>query len=186
MVAKTTQNLFDVNIGGAGFHVTSHLIALAALFIACFAIAGYISFRDDSVPDSALKGDDEDVVSQRVSIPVSAANAFSNKFTFTQPGNSYITGINTLCVDGYTDGATVIAMTVGTTLDGTDILGTDVIGTVGAHTVGELGLGADQDAIPAQRYTSTDRTVHVTVASGTGGTVTEAGAIEAIFKIVKL
>ena len=55
MVAKATQNLFDVNIGGAGFHVTSHLIALAALFIACFAIAGYVSFRDDSVPASALK-----------------------------------------------------------------------------------------------------------------------------------
>jgi hypothetical protein len=47
-------DLFDVSIGGVGWHFTSHLIALAALFIACFAIAGYITFRDDSVPDSAL------------------------------------------------------------------------------------------------------------------------------------
>lgn len=63
MVAKATQNLFDVNIGGAGFHVTSHLIALAALFIACFAIAGYISFRGDSIPGSSLKEDDINVAS---------------------------------------------------------------------------------------------------------------------------
>ena len=59
MVAKAKGDLFDVNVGGAGFHVTSHLIALAALFIACFAIAGYISYRTDSVPASALKDQSE-------------------------------------------------------------------------------------------------------------------------------
>lgn len=48
-------DLFDMNAGGVGFHFTSHVIALAALFIACFAIAGYITFRNDSVPSSALK-----------------------------------------------------------------------------------------------------------------------------------
>ena len=48
-------DLFDVSVGGAGFHLTSHIIALAALFIACFAIAGYISFRDDSISSKKLK-----------------------------------------------------------------------------------------------------------------------------------
>jgi len=51
-------DLFDMKVGGAGWHVTSHLIALVALFVACFAITGYISFRDLSVPGSALKDHD--------------------------------------------------------------------------------------------------------------------------------
>lgn len=51
-------DLFDMNVGGAGFHLTSHVIAIAALFIACFAIAGYITFRKDSIPGDALKDHD--------------------------------------------------------------------------------------------------------------------------------
>jgi hypothetical protein len=47
-------DLFDMRIGGAGWHLTSHLIAIVALFVACFAITGYITFRDDSVPITAL------------------------------------------------------------------------------------------------------------------------------------
>jgi hypothetical protein len=47
-------DLFDMRVGGAGWHITSHLIAIAALFVACFAIAGYITFRDDSIPAKAL------------------------------------------------------------------------------------------------------------------------------------
>jgi len=48
-------DLFDMKVGGLGFHMTAHLLALVALFVACFAITGYISFRDDTVPGSALK-----------------------------------------------------------------------------------------------------------------------------------
>ena len=50
-------DMFDFNVGGAGWHFTSHLVALAALIIACFAIAGHISFRDDSIPPKALEID---------------------------------------------------------------------------------------------------------------------------------
>jgi len=39
---------------GVGWHLPTGLIALAALFIACFAISGYITFRDHSVPETAL------------------------------------------------------------------------------------------------------------------------------------
>lgn len=53
-------DLFDVSMAGAGFHFTSHLIALAALFIACFAIAGYITFRKNSIPGDALKDQNVD------------------------------------------------------------------------------------------------------------------------------
>lgn len=54
-------DLFDVQVGGAGWHFTAHLIAIAALFVACFAITGYITFRDDSIPGDALKDQDVDV-----------------------------------------------------------------------------------------------------------------------------
>ena len=47
-------DLFDMRIGGAGWHLTSHLIAIAALFVACFAITGYITFRDGSIHAGAL------------------------------------------------------------------------------------------------------------------------------------
>lgn len=64
-------DLFDMNVGGVGFHLTSHVIALAALFIACFAIAGYITFRNDSIPGDALKDHDanfEDVTADSLAL----------------------------------------------------------------------------------------------------------------------
>jgi len=54
-------DLFDLRVGGAGWHLTSHLIAIAALFVACFAITGYITFRDDSIPGDALKDEGVDL-----------------------------------------------------------------------------------------------------------------------------
>lgn len=59
MVAKA-NGVLGVSPAGVGLHFTSHLIALVALFIACFAIAGYITYRDDSIPGSALKDHDQD------------------------------------------------------------------------------------------------------------------------------
>ena len=54
-------DLFDMKVGGLGFHMTAHLLAIVALFVACFAITGYITFRDDTVPGSALKDHDADL-----------------------------------------------------------------------------------------------------------------------------
>ena len=56
-------DLFDMNIGGLGWHIPTALVALAALFIACFAITGYISFRDGTIPSSAMEdtGNDGDI-----------------------------------------------------------------------------------------------------------------------------
>ena len=53
-------DLFDIKMGGVGWHMTSHLIAIVALFVACFAITGYITFRDDSVPITALNNSQDD------------------------------------------------------------------------------------------------------------------------------
>lgn len=52
-------DLFDMRVGGAGWHLTSHLIAIAALFVACFAITGYITYRDESIPVKALDKDQD-------------------------------------------------------------------------------------------------------------------------------
>jgi len=52
-------DLFDYKVAGYGFHVTAHLLALAALFVACFAITGYITFRDESIPVKALDKDQD-------------------------------------------------------------------------------------------------------------------------------
>lgn len=49
-------DLFDMKVGGLGFHLTAHMIAIAALFVACFAITGYISFRDGSIAEHKLEG----------------------------------------------------------------------------------------------------------------------------------
>lgn len=48
------KDLFNTESQGFGFHVTSHMIALAALFVACFAITGYISFRNESIEKKIL------------------------------------------------------------------------------------------------------------------------------------
>ena len=37
--------LLDFSLGGSGWDITSHVIAIVALFVACFAITGYISYR---------------------------------------------------------------------------------------------------------------------------------------------
>lgn len=52
--------MFSLNASGVGWHLPVGLIAVAALFIACFAISGYITFRDDSIPNTAMKDQDQD------------------------------------------------------------------------------------------------------------------------------
>lgn len=108
-------DLFDLRVGGAGWHLTSHLIAIAALFVACFAITGYISFRDDSVPPKALETDqsaDDDLkvndieASGNVSLDgtLTLSNVALNGIDSIQNlatafGELYTKGINTASVD---------------------------------------------------------------------------------------
>ena len=55
------DDIFNLTSGGLGWHLTAHLIAIAALLIACFAILGYIKFKDESIPGSALKDEGVDL-----------------------------------------------------------------------------------------------------------------------------
>ena len=65
-------DLFDMKVGGIGFHLTAHMIALAALFVACFAITGYITFRNGSIAESDL-----DFVPLTLGDPLGAATVSS-------------------------------------------------------------------------------------------------------------
>ena len=90
-------DLFDIKMGGVGFHITSHLIALVALFVACFAITGYITFRDDSIPHKALN--DSGDVDQDMTV-----NDITATGTLSVAGNTTLGGSNLVInsVTGFT------------------------------------------------------------------------------------
>ena len=92
-------DMFDLNVGGVGWHLTTGLIALVALFVACFAITGYITFRSGSIPASAFEtGVDMDPTFDEVTAR-----------TVTATESASVSG--DLTVDGH---ATVGALTAGT------------------------------------------------------------------------
>ena len=82
-------DLFDMKVGGLGFHLTAHMIALAALFVACFAITGYITFRDNSVPQTAIDGED----TEYASLTVTGATDLQGAVTIGNLGTQTITTV---------------------------------------------------------------------------------------------
>jgi hypothetical protein len=132
-------DLFDVSIGGAGFHLTSHIIALAALFIACFAIAGYISFRSNSIPDRAFKNKDKDHQGESVRVPFLASPAATTRtdvFEVTQPANTQLISIFDRATDTFTTSNANMTMQIGTTRTGADIMAQSTL------AAGAVALGA--------------------------------------------
>ena len=128
--------LFDMKVGGLGYHITAHMIAIVALCVACFAITGYISFRSETVEGSALKTGTVEgsalktgtvegsalktgciVVSQDVTIPL-ATTAFNKDFEITQPANSVLSSVTLLVIDQYTSDTTQVKFMLGKTPGG--------------------------------------------------------------------
>lgn len=132
-------DLFDIKVGGAGWHVTSHLIALVALFVACFAITGYITFRDDSVPDSALKGDADTLDHiQAVVSPGLLNNSAVNVAVGTLPANAVVTDV-IIRTDALTVSAgATLTYTVGTAAATGLLVTTDTIMNTGTLTAGDF------------------------------------------------
>ena len=173
-------DLFDVNVAGYGFHVTSHIIAIAALFIACFAIAGYITFRSDSIPDRALKNKgDVQGETIRIALPVNAA-AHNDVYVVKQPANTMLVTAFSAVTDGYTT-LQNIATTIGTTPTGADLMAATNIPNATVATgaaVGGLGVNV---TLVANRYagagrTSVERDIYVRLAFPANA-VGEAGEI---------
>ena len=177
-------DLFDINVGGLGFHLTAHMIALAALFVACFAITGYITFRDESIPDSALEpgADNMDIFTQRVAIPVSAAGVFKKQLTFTQPANTFIRSLDMVCTQTFADAVDAVEYSSGTAVDGVDILALQEFGATGKST----GAVEFNTVLGNVSYSTIERTIHVNVQSPPTGTVTIAGSIDVVVQFLKL
>lgn len=155
-------DLFDVNVGGVGFHLTSHIIALAALFIACFAIAGYISFRDNSIDRRKLKFEleNEGVINKLVS--PSTALGTNDIEIGRLPARSFIKGIQV-----YTKTLSVGAAT--TDLDysiGTSVGGAQVVAAGGATNEFIMRNGTLQGTYNA---TSDKTGSHTLVGGGSSG-----------------
>lgn len=160
-------DLFDMNVGGLGFHLTSHVIAIAALFIACFAIAGYITFRDDSIEERKLKRT-EGVLHKLVS---PATGVGTSDFVIGNlPARSFVKGIQlyvkTLSVGA---GTSDLDVSVGTTVGGAEIVtyGGAAAETIMINSTLQNNFNAIGDTgklgtlVSTGVYSDTERTVHL-------------------------
>ena len=163
-------DLFDMKVGGLGFHLTAHMIALAALFVACFAITGYITFRDNSVPQTAIDGEDTNLAELTVT---GVASLSGNKMTagsgFTGTGSQYSSSISrngdlivtTIVVDltGLKSGGTLLDIIGGNLLANCHIgqVTTAKNGTIYAGTMQCLEVPAGGE-VDIALYSSTEAT----------------------------
>ena len=113
-------DLFDMNVAGYGFHLTNHVLALVALIVACFAITGYISFRNASVPGKALKSDHQ-MESVLVDFPVNTTT-LNRDFKLSQPANTVLVSIETIGTEDV-DLQQNINFRLGTQSQGTELVG---------------------------------------------------------------
>ena len=188
-------DLFDFKVGGLGFHITAHMIAIAALFVACFAITGYISFRSNSIGGEAIKDDIEFATLTLtgkatgkylkhvdfVDVPLNATAATDSVVSFTQPANSIITAISVLCTAAPTITSGDIGCEVGTTSSGGEIVALVTDDILDAGTTVEVGAlygaalvtvtdSATTHAAEAT-YTSAARTVYCNMLCTTAASV---------------
>lgn len=183
-------DLFDVSVGGTGFHLTSHIIALAALFIACFAITGYISFRSNSIPDRALKNKDHQGESVRVPILASPVGTTrTDVFEITQPANTQLVSIFQRVTDSFlVTAAQTLNLQVGTTRTGSDLVaqigyqvataaGTD-IGVPVDDAGNNIGVLPVLDSRSLQ--TTVERKLYIQL-THSAGAITAANAGEVLF-----
>lgn len=183
-------DLFDVNAAGAGFHITSHMIAIVALFVACFAITGYITFRDDSISRTKLEPgiDDYTVSKTTVAIPIRAVATAANtvNFQIVQPANTSIVSYNTYVTDAFTVGAP-FTVVMGTTPGGAEVTGGPG-GALVAQTVAAGATTVNTDtgliSIGGPVYTPTERTLTFRVAYTAASAVTEGGSFDLVVTFV--
>jgi len=127
---------FDISGPTGGFHITGHLLALVGLIVACFAITGYITFRNNSVPYKALDLNDYDIEADKldrsfprkvVSSPVVlslAQDSVTDELVATLPANSFINKIRIYVTDNPTQAAAAagqIGTAIGVLKGGGDI-----------------------------------------------------------------
>lgn len=190
-------DLFDMKVGGLGFHLTAHMIALVALFVACFAITGYITFRDGSISEKKLDGanfltagEAHDAVvtslaypggSEKwysLTVPALAAAVVTDGDSIGLIQDGFGVGMAVVATNIFCSKATVLAtgacaLSIGTTIEcalsGTG--GTDIAG--GAVTVGNPALNEHDTGCTigdaTTKFTATDTAVCVDAAGAAAG-----------------
>lgn len=129
-------DLFDMNVAGYGFHLTGHMLSLIALIVACFAITGYISFRDDSIPVSAKTGDHQ-VETLHIDLP-SNTQVNDRVFKVRQPAGTVLSLVFDTCIKGFTVAAgagNAVQMSIGTS----ETTLTDIAAEVAANQLQPAG-----------------------------------------------
>lgn len=178
-------DLFDLKVGGLGFHMTAHLLAIIALFVACFAITGYISFRDDSIDRDALKDGEgarlyDAIVDLEGVTVVNGTDAVVLKQIATIPSDTFITSVRMECVELATAAELQLGLAVSATagtVSGTAVVTpTDLIADSGnfmdsGSTVGDLST-AGQFADSVNVGTKTALYVINADNANTGGALT--------------
>ena len=150
-------DLFDMKVGGLGFHLTAHMIALAALFVACFAITGYITFRDNSVPHSAI--DNVEGLNEREYLTVTAAPSLA-------------IGTNAVVIGTLPAGARVTSITVLTQLLSVGAATADLDFTIG--TVADVDRYVQSDSVMLNAAMVVPYTA---VGGGQVSTIADAGLV---------
>ena len=137
-------DLFDISSGGHGFHISSHLIGVVALFIAIFALAGFIRYRSDSIPDRALKNKDHQGETVRVPITASGAAGKTEVFEITQPTNTYLNDVFQTVTDAFTVAATTnLTVQIGTARTTADVVAQNFYQAGTTHALGSAPTGGE-------------------------------------------
>jgi hypothetical protein len=188
-------DLFDMKVGGLGFHLTAHMIAIAALFVACFAITGYITFRDNSIDGSSLKAgtvpesalvdtDGEDFLIATVS-PTLALGT-NNVTVGTLPARALVKHV-TVITDALSVGAATadLSYTIGTVAVVDEIVTTDVIMANGALDAAYNAVGDMFHAGIGTEYSNTARDIIVQFTVATA-VLTTAGSYKVQIEYTQL
>ena len=171
---------FDISGPTGGFHITGHLLALVGLIVACFAITGYITFRNNSVPYKALDLNDYEIEADKVGpgVPKQLISHLSPNLKTTDPNDffvgrlpagAFINNVNMLVVVPATGdvGNTDLGFAVGKVKAGEEIVTMDGDGLMADGTADPVGTRDSRNVEADGKYDDDSREVWVKFAVGT-------------------
>jgi hypothetical protein len=168
-------DLFDMSVAGYGFHLTNHVLALVALIVACFAITGYISYRNESIPGGALKGDHQGE-SLLIAVPSNTSGqTVTRDYRVRQPANTIVNNIFSRTVESFTvGGAAPLVVRIGTQLNGQEIT-TDQNIAAATYNFGDQTADPNPDGALANTITDKTRDLFVRLSVPNNAVAANAG-----------
>jgi hypothetical protein len=120
-IKMANSELFNIKPEGLGWHVTSHIISIAAIVIGACVLAGYLNYRDDSISAISLSDSTTRLVSSTKKMYLDGNN-FHDHAVFKQPKNSQIVDIIVISEDALGDDNDLTMIKLGLTHGGEEIL----------------------------------------------------------------